>query len=95
MQNEKIIKLAEAMKLAGYEIEKIDNLQNINYSHGFGDTKILLSLNPAIKEPLSKEKIMNLFEAFSSNNYGILKYELLFDNSIGFYGNIKLELQSV
>lgn len=93
MQKEKIVKLTEALSSAGYEIIKIDRLNNIKHKY-WGDTKILLSFTPSNRdEPFTKEKMVKLVEILSSNgNFGILKFELIFDNDDGVYNNIKLHL---
>jgi hypothetical protein len=95
MQKERIIKLIEDMASAGYEIVKIDKLHDIEQYKYFGDTEILLSLPSPVVKPLSKETMIKLIEVLSSNDYGILKYKLPFDNDHGNFREIKLILQRI
>jgi hypothetical protein len=97
MQNDRMIKLIEDLDSAGYEILKIDNFHNPNpnYTYGYGDTEVLLYFDPAVTKPFSKERMTKLIEVLSSNDYGILEYKLLFDNSHDFFRKIELVLRSL
>jgi hypothetical protein len=95
MQKERMIKLIEDLAYAGYEIVKIDKPHDVEQYKYYGDTEILLSLPSPVVKPLSKEKMIKLIEVLSSNNYGILKYKLPFDNDYGKFREIKLILQSL
>jgi len=99
MQKEEMIQLIEALASAGYKTEKFCRLNNNkSLSIHWVDIKILLSFVPPNgghvgEKPFTKEKMTELIEILSSNGgYGILKFELVFNERLGIYNNIKLHL---
>jgi len=74
MLKEKIIKLTEALASAGYEIVNINTLHDVPFK--YGDIGISLYHSSPVKNPLSKERLIELIEVLYSLEYGIVNYEL-------------------
>jgi len=86
MEKEKMIKLIEALTTAGYDILKIENIND----KGFGDIILILSNNELLKTPMSqintffsKERMIKLINIFYPE-YWILKYEILHEDMFEF-----------
>jgi len=75
MQKEKIIKLTEALTSAGYEIVNINTLYNVPLNK-YGDIEISLYHSSPVKNPFSKERLIELIEVLYSIEYGLVNYEL-------------------